>query len=58
MRKYLSFGKGLSIQMQAIGKYYIVATIVENAHSCLYGNQSQEYFLNILTPDLEDYFHE
>lgn len=38
-----------------VGTQYIVAHILTNAHSCLYGNQTADYF-NLETPGLDEYF--
>ncbi|KAJ3641826.1 hypothetical protein Zmor_028299 [Zophobas morio] len=46
------FNKKMS---RPVGKYYFVATLLTNAHSCIYGSLTSKYF-NIDTPDLFEYF--
>jgi hypothetical protein len=38
-----------------ISSYYFVATLLRNAHVCLYGSQTSKYF-ECMPPTLEDYF--
>ena len=53
--RYLDFKKGLKIQLQPVAKYYDVACILANAHTCLYGSTQSETF-NIVGPTLGQYF--
>lgn len=41
--------------MQDLETHYKVAILLFNAHTCLYGSQTAEYF-NMLPPNLEEYF--
>jgi hypothetical protein len=40
---------------QYVSRYYVTATIMRNAHVCLYGGISSEYF-GCEPPTLESYF--
>ena len=51
---YLDFKKNLKILLQPVGKYYLVACILINCHTCLYGSQTTTYF-NLEPPSLETY---
>lgn len=42
--KFVSYWKGQKIQLKAIGKLYVVAVILNNVHTCLYGSTVSEYF--------------
>ena len=44
------------ILLSPVGTYYRVATLLTNAHTCLYGNQTSSTF-NLRPPTLEQYFH-
>ena len=49
------FKKNLKIGMSAVGKQYIVCALMRNALTCLYGNNTSEYFQ--LDPrNVETYF--
>ncbi|KXJ18454.1 uncharacterized protein LOC110232447 [Exaiptasia diaphana] len=54
--KFLDFKKNLKIQLSSIGKYYIVAAILRNALTCLYGNQTSQFF-DFEPPMLHEYFN-
>ena len=49
---YLDFKKNLKILLQPVGRYYLVACILINCHTCLYGSQTTTYF-NLDPPSLE-----
>ena len=53
--KYLDFRRNLKIGLSAIGKHYLVAALLRNALTCLYGCSTSTYF-NIQPPQLETYF--
>jgi nuclease HARBI1 len=53
--KFVSFGKSMKIQNSPVSKYYHIAILLANAHTCIYGCQHTKYF-NIQPPSLEDYF--
>ena len=48
--------KNLKIGVSAVGKQYLVATLLKNALVCCYGNQVSQYF-DLAPPKLEEYFH-
>lgn len=51
---YLDFKRSNKILLQPIGKYYLVATLLINCHTCLYGSQTSTFF-KTSPPSLEDY---
>ena len=53
--KFLDFKKNLKIDLSSIGKMYIVAALLRNALTCMYGNQTAEYF-GLQPPSLQEYF--
>ena len=53
--KFLDYKKNLKIGMSSVGKMYVVCAILRNALTCLYGNQTSEYF-QLEPPTLEEYF--
>ena len=42
--KFLDFKKGLKLQLSAVGKKYIVCALMDNARTCMYGNETVSYF--------------
>lgn len=53
--KFLDFKKNLKISISADGKMYIVAAILRNALTCMYGNLTSKYFA-LDPPTFHDYF--
>ena len=53
--KFLDFKKNLKIGLSAIGKMYVSCAIFRNALTCLYGNQTSNFF-NLNSPTLQEYF--
>lgn len=51
---YLDFKKNLKVLFQPVAKYYIVAVVLTNCHTCLYGSLTGAYF-NLEPPSLESY---
>lgn len=51
---YLDFKKNQKVLLQPIGKYYLVASILINCHTCLYGSVTGTYF-ELNPPSLETY---
>lgn len=51
---FLDFKKNLKVLLQPVGKYYSVASILTNCHTCLYGSLTSTYF-NLDPPSLETY---
>ena len=54
--KYLDFKKNLKIGSSSVGKMYAVGALLRNAITCLYGNNTSDYF-GIEPPTLEQYFN-
>ena len=53
----LKWSPGLRLRQNAEHAYYfLVATILRNAHCCVYGNQTSQYF-DCTPPTLEQYFN-
>ena len=53
--KFLDFKKNLKVGLSSVGKMYVVCALLRNALTCLYGNQTSEYF-GLDPPSLQDYF--
>ena len=53
--KFLDFKRNLKIQLSSVGKMYVVCAILRNALTCLYGNQTSEFF-KMEPPTLQEYF--
>lgn len=53
--KFLDFKKNLKIGLSSIGKMYVVYALLRNALTCLYENETSEYF-GLQPPQLLDYF--
>lgn len=53
--KFLDYKKNLKIGLSSIGQMYIVCAILRNALTCLYGNQTADYF-GMEPPTIQDYF--
>ena len=53
--KFLDFKKGLKLQLSAVGKMYRVCALLQNAHTCLYGNKTSTYF-GLPTTTVDNYF--
>ncbi|XP_073228181.1 uncharacterized protein [Porites lutea] len=53
--KFLDFKKNLKIGMSSIGKLYLVSALLQNAITCLYGNNISEFF-DLQPPSLQYYF--
>ena len=51
---FLDFKKNLKVLLQPVAKYYIVASLLINCHTCLYGSVTGKYF-NLVLPSLETY---
>lgn len=52
----LSWHRNQRILESPVGPIYQVAALLTNAHTCLYGSSTGEYF-NFSPPSLEDYFN-
>ena len=53
--KFLDFKKNLKIGLSSVGKMYIVCALLRNSLTCLYGNNTSEFF-ECDPPDLSAYF--
>lgn len=53
--KFIDFKKQMKVHLSTVGKMYFVCVLLENAQTCLYGNQVSEMF-DITTPSLNGYF--
>ena len=53
--KFIDNMKNLKIGLSSVGKMYVVCTLLRNALTCLYGNQTSKFFeLDPLS--LQEYF--
>lgn len=53
--QFINYKRNLKIGMSSVGKQYIVCALFRNALTCLYGNNTGEYF-NLDPPSLQAYF--
>ena len=53
--KFADFKKNLKIQLNAVGKMYIVCALLHNARCCLYASMTSQYF-GINPPNIAEYF--
>ena len=53
--KFLDFKRNLKIGMSSIGKLYLVSALLQNAVTCLYGNNTSE-FVDLKPLSLQYYF--
>ena len=53
--KFLDFKKNLKLQLNAVGKFYIVTAILRNALTCMYPNETSQFF-GLEPPTLQEYF--
>jgi hypothetical protein len=53
--KFFDYKKNLKIGLSSIGQMYIVCAILRNALTCLYGNQTADYF-GMEPPTIQEYF--
>jgi len=53
--KFIDFKKNLKVGLSSVGKMYAVSALLRNALTCLYGNETSEYF-QLDPPSLQDYF--
>lgn len=53
---FLDYKKNQKLLLQPIGQYIAVAVFLTNCHSCLYGNQTADYF-GVAPPTLEAYIN-
>lgn len=53
--KYVSYGQSMKIQGSPVSKYYHIAVLLANAHTCMFGCQQTSYF-GVSPPDVNEYF--
>lgn len=53
---FVDFKKNLKVGKEKVPKFYKVATILTNCHTCLYGSQVCQYF-EVDPPTLEEYLN-
>ena len=53
--KFIDFKRQMKINLSPVGKMYFLCALLENAQTCLYGNQVSQMF-GIEPPTLNDYF--
>ena len=53
--KFLDFKKNLKVGLSSVGKMYVVCALLRNAITCLYGNNTSDYF-DIEPSTLKQYF--
>ena len=51
---FVDFKKNQKLYLQPIGKYYKVAALLTNCHTCFYGSQVSTYF-GLNPPSIQDY---
>jgi nuclease HARBI1 len=54
---FVDFKKNQKIFLQPIGRMYVVAALLTNCHTCIYGSQTSMFF-NCPPPTLENYLHD
>jgi hypothetical protein len=52
--KFIDFKKNLKLWLSAVGKFYVVAALMRNILTCLYGNTTSKYF-HIDPPTIDSY---
>ena len=53
--KFIDFKKQMKVNLSSVGKMYFACALMQNAHTCLYGNQVSEMF-EVNPPTLDEYF--
>jgi hypothetical protein len=51
---FVDFKKNQKLYLQPVGKYYIVAALLTNCHTCFYGSQAAAYS-GVSPPNKESY---
>lgn len=52
---FVDYASNLKVFLQPVTRYYLVAALFTNAHTCCYGSQVSEYF-GVRPPTLQEYF--
>ena len=53
--KFVDFKKNLKIGLSSVGKVYVICALFRNGLTCLYGNNTVDFF-NLDPPTLQEYF--
>ena len=53
---FVDFKKNLKLHLQPVSKYYLVAALFSNCHTCFYGSQVTRHF-NSTRPTIEEYLN-
>ena len=53
---FVDYKKNQKLYLQPVGKYYDVAALLTNCHTCLYGSEVGEFF-GLQPPSLHEYLH-
>lgn len=53
---FLDYKKNHKLYLQPIGKYYKVAALLANCHTCFYGSETGSFF-GLNPPSLQEYLH-
>lgn len=53
--KFIDFKKQMKIGLSPVGKLYVVCALLENARTCVYGNNVSSFF-NLDPPTIHEYF--
>ena len=53
--RFMDFKKNLKIGMSCVGKAYVVCALLRNALTCLYKNNTSQFF-GVYPPSIEEYF--
>jgi hypothetical protein len=51
---FLDYKKNQKVFLQPLGRMYIIATLMTNCHTCLYGSLTGTFF-HLEAPELEEY---
>ena len=54
--KFMDFKNNLKMGLSQIGKMYLVCALIQNAITCMYGNQTSNYF-DLNPPTVHEFFH-
>ena len=55
--KFIDFKKEMKLCLSTVGKVYAVCALLQNAHTCLYGNQVSTFF-GVDPINLQEYLYE
>ena len=52
---FVDFKRQMKLHLSPVGKIYFVAALLQNAHTCLYGNLVSDFF-DLQPPSVHEYF--